>query len=82
MPEIPAPITSLSESNVHGAMEHWQYERIEQEVTTMVGPARQCPRCELRFLDQPELEDHLRTEHGLAHVTHVFETALEDPIPR
>jgi len=53
-----------------------------REVNMMVGTARQCPRCELRFLDQPELEDHLRTEHGLAHVTHVFETALEDPIPR
>jgi hypothetical protein len=23
----------------------------------------QCPRCELRFLSRPELEDHMREEH-------------------
>ena len=48
----------------------------------MTGPARQCPRCELRFTGGPELEDHLRTGHGSEHVTHVPEGALGDPSPR
>lgn len=47
----------------------------------MVGVAHQCPRCELRFIDEPELEDHLRTEHRLEHVGHIFEDALENPSP-
>lgn len=48
---------------------------------TMLRPARQCPRCELRFVDEPELEDHVRTEHGLEHVGHIVEVALENPSP-
>lgn len=28
-----------------------------------VDTIHQCPRCELRFANRPELEDHLRTEH-------------------
>jgi hypothetical protein len=27
---------------------------------------RQCPRCELRFANVDELDDHLATDHGIA----------------
>lgn len=27
--------------------------------------AHQCPRCELRFVTRPELEEHLHEEHGV-----------------
>lgn len=29
-------------------------------------PARQCPRCRLRFAGQADLRDHLATDHGVA----------------
>lgn len=36
---------------------------------TIVGRVRQCPRCELRFGDEWELEDHLSADHGVDWVT-------------
>lgn len=39
----------------------------------------QCPRCQCRFLDEPELEDHLSRDHGVEHVGHIFEHTREDP---
>lgn len=39
--------------------------------TEYVGRIRQCPRCELRFLDEWELEDHLASDHDLGRITHV-----------
>lgn len=48
----------------------------------MVGMrVRQCPRCELRFADESELEDHLAADHGVENLGHVFEARLENPGP-
>jgi hypothetical protein len=48
---------------------------------TVVGRVRQCPRCELRFPDEWELEDHLASDHDLAKISHVSLTDVESPIP-
>lgn len=47
----------------------------------MLRSVHQCPRCELRFVDEPELEDHLRTAHRLEHLHHVIGGARENPSP-
>lgn len=44
-----------------------------------LGRVRQCPRCELRFADEWELEDHLRQDHDVEGVKHVFWKDREAP---
>lgn len=44
------------------------------------GRVRQCPRCELRFLDEWELQDHLRADHGVDGLQHVFWIDRESPV--
>jgi hypothetical protein len=46
---------------------------------TIVGRVRQCPRCELRFGDEWELEDHLSADHGVDWVTHIPLAHFEHP---
>lgn len=39
----------------------------------------QCPRCECRFSDEPELKEHLRRDHDVDRIGHVFEHERGDP---
>lgn len=45
------------------------------------GRVRQCPRCELRFFDEWELEDHLRADHRVDGLQHVFWKDRQSPLP-
>jgi hypothetical protein len=47
---------------------------------TIIGRVRQCPRCELRFPDEWELEDHLAIDHHLEKLNHVFLRDRESPL--
>lgn len=46
---------------------------------TIVGRVRQCPRCELRFADAWELEDHLASDHNMTKVNHVYLKDRQSP---
>lgn len=46
---------------------------------TIIGRVRQCPRCELRFADEWEMEDHLAADHKIENLTHVFLKDRENP---
>jgi hypothetical protein len=46
---------------------------------TVIGRVRQCPRCELRFSNAWELEDHMANEHHIERLSHVFLKDLESP---
>lgn len=50
---------------------------VEPEVAVRV---RQCPRCELRFLDEWELQDHLRTDHRVDGLQHVYWRDRRSPL--
>ncbi|HLI53229.1 MAG TPA: hypothetical protein VKU88_02795 [Acidimicrobiales bacterium] len=47
---------------------------------TIIGRIRQCPRCELRFADEWELEDHLAVDHDMERLSHVFMGDRESPL--
>ena len=50
---------------------------VEPEVA---GRVRQCPRCELRFLDEWELQDHLRADHHVDGLQHVYWKDRQSPL--
>lgn len=47
---------------------------------TIIGRVRQCPRCELRFADEWELQDHMAQDHNLDHINHVFMADRHSPL--